>query len=114
MFVTAIGMKGAAIFKFNRNSSGGFEESSLVSLISVFGNTNIISVSCDKKIVFVVARENGLNFVDISNMSNPKIIALIPSSGNEDVVVSKDCNYLYFAEGYRGLTILNITNPAKP
>ena len=62
----------------------------------------------------MVARENGLAIVDLIDIVNPVILAVIPSAGNEDVLFTSDCKFMFFAEGFRGLTIYNLENISDP
>jgi hypothetical protein len=76
---------------------------------------DVLTASCDKRFLYVVARENGLIIVDVQNLTSPKIVGSLPSIGNEGITISAvNCSILLWAEGYKGLTVVDVSDVSRP
>jgi len=63
--------------------------------------------------LYVAQHEAGLLIVDVSNQSNPKLVACYHPDGLNINAVAAQENYVYLATN-EGLTILDVSNPANP
>jgi hypothetical protein len=70
-----------------------------------------LKVTVEGDTAFVVATE-GVAGVGLSDPVKPELISFYKTSSCEDITVAG--RYAYLAEGYLGLTILDISNPALP
>ncbi len=55
---------------------------------------------------------DGVSIIDISRKTEPEILGFYPTDAFEDAVF--DGRYAYIAEGYKGLTVLDLENPGYP
>lgn len=82
-----------------------------LSFLDMPGFANNVDVSGNY--AYVAAGSAGLQVVDVSDHSNPRIVAARPLPGNaNDVVVAG--SYAYVAAGIAGVQIVNISNPLAP
>lgn len=98
---------------FTATASGAVRTFTPVALsyVSIPGFANNVDVSGNY--AYVAAGAAGLQVVDVTNRSNPHVVAALDTPGNaNDVVVVG--NYAYVADGTFGLQIVEITNPLAP
>lgn len=88
----------------------GFTPTSL-SFISIPGFANGVAVNGNY--AYVAAGSAGLQVVDVTNRSNPQIVASLSLPGNENDVRLL-ANFAYIAAGSSGLHVVDITNPLAP
>jgi parallel beta-helix repeat protein len=102
-------------------TNSGFSASAIVtvrtfaptplSFVSIPGFANNVDVSGN--FAYVAAGSTGLQVVDVSNRSAPRIVGTRDTPGNaNDVKVVG--NLAYVADGAAGLQIIDITNPINP
>src|SRR5439155_7700771 len=82
-----------------------------LSFVDIPGFANNIDVSGNY--AYVAAGAAGLEIVDVTNHSSPRIVASrsLPGNANDVKVVG---NYAYVASGSAGLQIVNVANPFGP
>jgi len=82
-----------------------------LSFVSIPGFANNVKVNGD--FAYVAAGSAGLQVVDVSDRSNPRIVASLATPGNAaDLRVVG--NRVYLAAGTAGLLIIDISNPPSP
>lgn len=60
-----------------------------------------------------IASDFGITVYNVTSLSNPNFVSRFGTSGNA-YDVAKFSDYLFVADGYNGLVILNVANPASP
>ena len=82
-----------------------------LSFVSIPGYANNVDVSGNY--AYVAAGSTGLQVVDVTDRTKPKVVAAVDTPGNaNDVQVVG--NFAYVADGFSGIQIVNITNPLAP
>jgi hypothetical protein len=82
-----------------------------LSYVAIPGFANNVDVNGNY--AYVAAGAAGLQVVDVTSRSNPRVVAALDTPGNaNDVVVVGD--YAYVADGSFGLQIIDIANPLAP
>ncbi len=110
----------------------GFDEDTRVSMFldaankkAIIGSTDIpgdaMGITIVDHIAYVADRLNGLQIIDISNLSNPVQIGTLDTSGVARRVVAADQTVngetkriAYLAGGVMGLQIIDVTDPSHP
>lgn len=77
------------------------------------GQMRDIIVHKNEKILYSSNRDYGLVTWNISDLTNIQVIDVIINSSPEIMKFSKDFQYLFMADGKRGMTIFNSTIPEK-
>jgi hypothetical protein len=83
-----------------------------IDLGSVNVANNIYNFEIDGNYVYLASGADGFKVVDVSNLSNPQVVATITASDARDVCVRDD--YLYAADSPFGLRIYDISDPVNP
>lgn len=84
---------------------------SALSALQIPGYANNVDVAGNY--AYVAAGSAGLQIVDVTDHSNPQIVASLNTSGNAIDVRVVD-NFAYVADGNAGLKIINVANPLAP
>jgi len=88
-----------------------FEETTLISeYISI---SEVHRLSTNDTSVFLVEGENGIEFVDISNIYNPTYMGNYDTNGSAHNVVIQN-NFMYVSDGEEGAQIIDIHNLQNP
>ncbi len=82
-----------------------------LSFVAIPGFANGVAVNGNY--AYVAAGAAGLQVVNVSNRTNPSIVASLPLSGNSDDIRLVG-NYAYIAGGSAGLQVVDISNPLAP
>ena len=117
-FVNAFLVRGSGKFDnivmFDLNYIGYYDTS---------GSARDVVLSADGTKAFVADGREGLKIIDISNPSNPILLAkyyILSTSHNvalgdaNGITLSADGSKVYVADGYDGLKIIDISNPMNP
>ncbi len=89
---------------------GSFSPTPL-SWVSIPGYANNVAVNGDY--AYVAAGSAGLQIVDVSDRTKPKVVSAVPTPGNADDVQVLGY-YAYVADGPSGIQIVDVTNPLLP
>ena len=80
---------------------------------SIKGSVESISLSHDNNFVFASCRDQGLQVYNVTEIQNIYPVTLLYTYGGEGLYSSKVyTDIVYLADGYNGLTIVNVSNPA--
>lgn len=91
------------------NPRGAFE------YVSRAGNPDdgAVHLYLDGTTLFVANKFSGLQIMDVSDMSNPKILSRTPSAGQNFGLAKKD-NYILMTDNLSGLIVYDVTNLKRP
>ncbi len=83
----------------------------LVSTCRINGNTNAVSVLGNY--AYIADSSKGLVVVDISDITNPVISAILSIASPLNKIIIKE-NYAYIGNGNKGIKIIDISQPTNP
>ncbi|WP_428743722.1 cadherin domain-containing protein [Sulfurimonas sp.] len=87
----------------------------IIGSVDTSGYARSITLSADNTKAFVADGGSGVQVIDITDPTNPKIISSIYINGASDIALSLDENQIYVSyfgsDGYGGMKIVDISDP---